>query len=67
MPLIVQYSQCGTNIFRDPRSQGTTMDAKWALEAVSVCGSKSHFTAMLGICLPTHAAIRDMTLNRFAS
>ncbi|KAH3726801.1 hypothetical protein DPMN_052671 [Dreissena polymorpha] len=43
------------------------VDAASVVEAASVCGGKSHFAAKLRICLPRHAAIRDMMPSRCAS
>ncbi|KAH3857807.1 hypothetical protein DPMN_100422 [Dreissena polymorpha] len=42
------------------------VDAELAVEAASVCGSTSHFTAMLRICPPRQEALHDMTLSRCA-
>ncbi|KAH3821839.1 hypothetical protein DPMN_123607, partial [Dreissena polymorpha] len=36
------------------------VDAASVVEAVSVCGGKSHFAAKLRICPPRHAAIHGM-------
>ncbi|KAH3814909.1 hypothetical protein DPMN_143426 [Dreissena polymorpha] len=43
------------------------VDAASVIEAASVCGGKSHYAAKLRICLPRHAAIRDMMPSRCAS